>query len=337
MVLDSDLTAIRGDELFYRGLSATELAASLSFERAVELFWQTEVPGPFSTTEELSAQVLRAAESLGTSSHLIDRAAMTVLVAGSQDPMRYELDRDSVQRTGRQLIAAMIDALPLTGTAVPDSSPLAARLWARLSPAAATAPDLALIDAALVLCLDHDLAASTMAARVAASARANPYACVSAALGAFDSGLHGSVSISAAELIEQTIQSGEPERALSRQIARGFGIPGFGHALYATADPRAAFLFARMRALPRYRGVVAAADLLATVVRSRTSRAPNLDLALAALALGAGMSHESGQLLFAVGRTAGWFAHIVDEYTRPALRMRAESRYTGPDPITGTG
>jgi citrate synthase len=79
-----------------------------------------------------------------------------------------------------------------------------------------------------------------------------------------------------------------------------------------------------------FREAVNVADKLAAVVARRSSRPINLDLALAVLVVGADMRRDAGELIFAVARTAGWIAHMIDEYSRPGLRLRPESRYTGP-------
>jgi citrate synthase len=168
-----------------------------------------------------------------------------------------------------------------------------------------------------------------MAARVAASARAAPHACLAAALATFTGALHGGVGAEAARLLTVTMESGHPERALAQAVAGGHGTPGFGHLIYRDHDPRAETLLGMMRPLPRYARVLDAVDALTRVVRARVERPANIDLALAALAVGADMSAGSGTVLFAIARTAGWIAHIADEYAQQPLRLRPQARYTG--------
>jgi len=334
MVLDSDITLIRGDELYFRGRPARELAEQLSFEQAVGVLWrQPGLPRPFAGDHSIVDAARRASGPLGDHARLVDRLSLAVIVAGSHDPLREDLSEAVVLEAGRRTIATMVGTLPLRGAPPAADASLAARLWAALSPAPPSEADLALLDGALILCMDHDLAASTMAARIAASARAHPYAAVAAALGAFDSGLHGSASVAAHEMLSHAIASGEPERAVAAQLAKGRGIPGFGHRVYRNRDPRAQHLFGRMRAQRRYAPAAASADLIAAVVAERVQRPANLDLALAALAIGAQMPPDAGQLVFAIGRTAGWIAHIADEYGREPLRLRPRSRYTGREPV----
>lgn len=334
MVLDWDLTLLTEDELYYRGVRATDLADRCDFERAVTFFWTGERddrPADQQRDRILPGRLPRADARLGALTTVADRLMMLALLTASRDDRRSERTRDAVLRAARRLLAAFPHALPPTRSPVADSS-LAGALWSRLAPQDPEPGDVALLDAALVLCIDHDLAPSTMAARVAASARADLYSCVTAALAALSGEAHGAVGVAAWELLTETIRTGRPEAALARQVASGHGVPGFGHPVYRSEDPRAAALLRRMRALPRYGAVTHAADRLAGVVRARLQREPNLDLALAALVVGAGGRPDGAQAVFAIGRTAGWTAHVLDEYGQPALRLRPQSRYVGPPP-----
>ncbi len=69
---------------------------------------------------------------------------------------------------------------------------------------------------------------------------------------------------------------------------------------------------------------------IAEEVTTRTGQHPNIDFALAALALAQGMAAEAGEVIFACSRIGGWIAHALDEYTRPPLRLRPTGRYVGP-------
>jgi citrate synthase len=337
MVLDSDLALIENDELFFRGRLATELARRLTFEEAVNFLWMTpalrdDLDEGFTSRREVVSSVRRATKALGPSARLIDQLSLAVIIAGSWDPVRESIGPAAVRDAGRQMIATMVDALPdLRG--VPNATAsLAARLWPKLSSAPASEENLRLLNATLVLSMEHDLAISTMAARVAASARAHPYSAIAAALSSFDSTIHGAASISASEMVHETLRTGNAERALANQVTKTGIIPGFGHVIYQYEDPRARFLLDAMRHMTDFREAMSVADKLSAVVARRSSRPINLDLALAVLVVGAGMRRDAGELIFAVSRTAGWIAHTIDEYSRPGLRLRPESRYTGPHP-----
>ncbi|AMM19531.1 hypothetical protein AX769_04470 [Frondihabitans sp. PAMC 28766] len=307
MVIDSPLTLIRDDDLFFRGQRASDLARTASFEQAVEILWQSGAGGDvaFSPDRQIVSRARLAGDLLGPSAHLVDRLAATVLIAASYDPLRADLARDAVFSAGRRLIGELVGALPLRGEAAPADASLARHLWSRLSAVSPTDDDVRLLDSVLVLSMDHDLATSTLAARVAASARATPYAALGAALGAADSSLHGAASTAAVALLRESMESGQPERALASRIRAAQGLPGFGHLLYRERDPRADFVFEALRRLPRFRTAATAAGRLSAIVRSRLPRPANLDLALAVVAIGAEMPDDAGQVVFAVARTAG--------------------------------
>ncbi|MCU1473262.1 citrate synthase [Amnibacterium sp.] len=333
MVLDWDLTLLTQDALHFRGVPAAELARR-PFEEAVTFFWSGGVPPEPLGAAETQRRPKASPDTdalLGTERSALDRLIVATVLAATQDAHRQELERDAVLRASRGLLKRFAETLnrPASRTA---AGTIADSLWLSIAGRAPEPGDIALLNAALVLCIDHDLAASTMAARVAASARADLYGCVIAALGALSGTLHGSVSIAAWELIAETMRTGRPAAALSRQVAAGRGTPGFGHLVYTGEDPRATALFERMRELSHYRDVMQAVDQLRGVVRARLHRDANVDLALAALSVGAGGTHGAAQAVFAIGRTAGWTAHVLDEYSKRPLRLRPESRYRGVPP-----
>jgi citrate synthase len=335
MVLDSDITLIEDDDLYFRGHRASELARTHTFEEVAQILWRC-APQPrdaFVSHPDEARRILEAANALGADARLIDRMKIAVTISsainGSVDAASGEVHPEAVFSAGRQLLSAMVDGLPRQGIAPLRGAGIAARLWSKLTTAHPTMADLAILDAALILAADHDLAASTLAARVAASARANPFAAVGAALGACDSALHGGASVSARNLLMDAQTNHDPEGALRRQMTAGSEIPGFGHVHYVKRDPRADYLFALMADEPAYEEAVTTAANVIGVVRSRMTRVANFDFALATLVVARGMRRDAGQAIFAIGRTAGWIAHIAAEYAESPLRLRPESRYRG--------
>jgi citrate synthase len=178
-----------------------------------------------------------------------------------------------------------------------------------------------------VLLVDHDLAVSTVAARVAASTRAHPYAVVSTGLSAMEGPLHGGASSLAFTMLGDAVRS-DAKAVVAEHLRSGRDLPGFGHSLYPDGDPRAAALLDRLAHEP------SAARVLETVSRlSDASRQhPNVDLVLAALAHAAGMGRTAGEVVFAVARSVGWIAHALEEYDEAPLRFRGQGRYRGPQP-----
>jgi citrate synthase len=184
------------------------------------------------------------------------------------------------------------------------------------------------LNAALVLLIDHDIAVSTLAARAAASARATPYAVVSAGLGALDSPLHGNASRAAHRMLARVLDGEDPARVVAGTVLSTAGpVPGFGQPLYPDGDPRATELLGMLAAAPKTAPVLQAVEALGRILHERTGTRPNVDLALGALSLSAGMPDDAGEVVFATARAVGWIVHALDEYARPPLRLRPRGRY----------
>jgi citrate synthase len=217
-----------------------------------------------------------------------------------------------------------------TESAGPDGGGgLTGRLWGRLC---LGEPDERLRDAlrvALVLLADHELAASTFAARVAASVRADPYAVVATGLGAAGGALHGGASLGVEAMLAAAAGPRDVTRVVGSLLRRGERIPGFGHFVYRAGDPRAAFLLGEIRARAPGSPRLAVADALVQEVVGRGLPTPNIDFALAVLASVAGMVPGAAEAVFAVARTAGWIGHALEEYARHTP-LRPRARYTGP-------
>ncbi|BCY07698.1 citrate synthase [Actinoplanes sp. L3-i22] len=216
----------------------------------------------------------------------------------------------------------------LSAAAAAARESVGALLWPRLTALPMSETERRVLEAALILLADHDIAASTLAARVAASTRAHPYAVVSAGLAALDGPLHGAASEYVHPLLVRAVAGEDPVAIVSEHLRVSGGIPGFGHPLYPSGDPRATALFALLGDHP----VGDAATRLADAVRTRSGILPNIDLALAALALRYDMPPDAGEAIFAVARTAGWLAHALEEYANRAARFRPTGQYSGRPP-----
>jgi citrate synthase len=269
---------------------------------------------------------------------LTDHLRIAVAVLGAADPLRFDLAPASVGHAAGQLIGVLVDALPnIDGSAVSTDSgdaaggsgdaagsaekTLGARIWPKVSE---RPPRPELLDATLILLADHGLAVSTVAARVAASARANLYAVVSAGLGALDGHYHGAASTLAYRFLAEALK--DPVGALSDRLRTGDRIPGFGHRVYQHRDPRAEALFELLQDEP----VMQAVDAITAELAGR--QFPNLDLAVAAMMHAYDLRPDAGEALFALARTIGWTAHALEEYAEPGLRFRALGVYTGESP-----
>ena len=337
MVIETTFALIEDGELRYRGRPVDELAAE-PFETvarwALTGKWDAAARFAPGTGVDAARAVARA---LPAAAGDRDRQLVAVSAFAASDPLRASLDPAAVASAVERLVAGMVEVLAPRrsidqGHLPPNGSPdLASRLFARLSPAAPSAHDVRLFNAALVLLLDHDIAVSTLAARAAASARATPYGVVVAGLGALDSPLHGNASRAAHQLLARVVAGEDPARAVADAVVATHGpVPGFGQPLYPAGDPRARILLGMLADEPRHAAVTAAVEAVGDVVRERTGAHPNVDLALGALTLATGMRDDAGEVVFATARTVGWIVHALDEYAQRPLRLRPVGRYVGP-------
>ncbi|GHH95813.1 citrate synthase [Streptomyces capillispiralis] len=328
------LTLIDGDRYYFRGVDAVELAARHTYEEVAEWLWTGRLrpSAAFVAPESSVAVARRAVDALPEHATPTDRLRVAAIAAATADPLRFDLSEEAVLGTARSLIPTLVAALPAVLPGHRDSGPLSHRLWARLTGREADEARLRVLDTALALLVDHDLAASTLAVRVAASARAHAYAAVSAGLGVLEGPLHGAASGLAHRLLLEVLDQGEAAPVIADELRAGHRIPGLGHRVYAGEDPRARALFALLEDIPRAAPALAAArDLTATAARHTPLHA-NVDLALAVFTASSGMPASAGETIFAVARTAGWIAHALEEYGERPLRMRPSGQYVGPKP-----
>ncbi|MGX1565941.1 citrate synthase [Streptomyces sp. NPDC055506] len=328
------ITLIESDRYYYRGVDAVDLAARHTYEEVAEWLWTGRMhPGGTFTAPPASVAVARrAVDALPEHAAPTDLLRVATIAAATADPLRFDLSEEAVLGTARTLIPTLVAALPPVRHDRRDEGPLAHRLWARLTGRDADEASLRALDAALALLVDHDLAASTLAVRVAASARAHAYAAVSAGLGVIEGPLHGAASGLAHRLLLDVLDQGDAAPVIADELRAGRRIPGLGHRLYPGEDPRARALFTLLEQIPRAEpALLAARDIVETTARHAPLHA-NVDLALAVLTASCGMPSTAGETIFAVARTAGWIAHALEEYGERPLRMRPSGLYAGPKP-----
>ncbi len=352
LVLGSAITLHEQDRLYYRGIDVAGLARSVPYESVAEWLWLGEVPPtapsdlttwrPWAASAESLAIARRALRELPMATPRADMLRIVSTLAGPTDPLRFDLAPRSVADSARRLIAALVDALPsrssepatalVLGRSPALADTIAARLWQRLTPEPASTTKIALLNGLLVLVADHGLAASTLAARVAASVRADPYSVVSAGLGTLAGPLHGAASAPVHALLAEV---GHPDRAvavLGDFLRRQRLIPGFGHIIYEGWDPRARVLHELLLRADLDPARIAVVERVLELLLDRVEVSPNIDFLIGALSWSAGMEEGAGETIFGVARAAGWIAHALEEYGETPLRFRPRALYFGPAP-----
>ena len=317
-VLDTSVSAVGEQGVFYRGHLVTSLVEQrVGFERVADLLWQADDGEPW--TVATAVPRLSAGRPLD---RMLELAAWW--------SFRREAP-DGAGAAGRGEARAWLGAAAaaLVPGAARGKGSLAARLARALGlPASASEA----IDAALVLTCDHELNASTFAARIAASTGASLVACVGAALYVFTGHRHGGACDRVADLIDELpVRPVTLATRLRERVAGGASLPGFGHHLYPDGDPRSAPLLALSARHAVDLPALARMERVADAVHTQTGLRPSVDFALVALVRSLALPDAMAAGLFALGRTAGWLAHAMEQRLEPAL-LRPRARYVGPVP-----
>jgi citrate synthase len=339
--VESSITAITSEGLFFRGMPLDTLLEHATFEEVAFLLWHDRRP---STADLVTLRHAYAKawvlppELVPSITHLpADADPLWALQASLPfmahvDPDRHATGLD-VERQRAIRVLAQVPAV------------LACRHWgmpvARLDPVAPLAPQVlralgakplpvAAANAALILYADHELAASTFAARITAAAGSGLYDGLAAALAVLKGPLHGGATLQVAALLRRLAEARHLPTALNEVLAGRRRIPGFGHTVYRGGDPRAAHFrrLAEHVATGESRRWIEAALALEERVRDEHGLHANVDFYGTAFMHAAGFKDHAMVALFAVARTAGWLAHMLEQYENNRL-IRPRAHYTG--------
>jgi citrate synthase len=317
-ILESAITLIAEDHIYYRGRDAAELAGTRSLAEVAALLWT----GSFDAGAPLGTAPKGPATKPGRAAlPFITRAQATLALAAAKDPLGYDLRPGAVAQTGLRILQLL--ATVAAGGASPEAT-----IDATLAKAWGVPAATALLRAALILCADHELNVSTFTARCVASAGASPYGVVIAGLAALEGTKHGGTTGRIEALWDSLRGSSDLRGALAERLRRGDRVDGFGHPLYTGGDPRAKVLLAM---LPKSKQTAVARELTAEIT-AVLGEAPNVDFALVALTRSLGLPNGTAVTLFAIGRTIGWIAHAIEQYAQDAI-IRPRARYVGEKPI----
>jgi citrate synthase len=191
------------------------------------------------------------------------------------------------------------------------------------------------LDVALILHADHELNASTFVGRVAAATLTDIYSAVVAAIGTLKGPLHGGANAEVMKMLlelGQTVSGERVDEVIRGKLARKEKVPGFGHRVYKTEDPRATHLRRMSQDLGKRSGNTAWFDMsqrIEGLVKGEKKLNPNVDFYSASTYYALGIPIDLYTPVFAVSRMSGWTAHILEQYANNRL-IRPRAEYTGP-------
>ncbi len=325
-VLDSAISLITGDRLYYRGRDVATLAGTTTLEQIAALLWNGELTAPLpDVSVDLPRGRWRHLSALTAALTPIDAFQTVLPVAAAHDPTAYDLRPAAVQRAGLRILRLLAATAVRRAATSGSVARTLQRGWAPRAPAAG-----ALLETALVLCADHELNPSTFTARCVASARSTPYAVVAGGLATLQGALHGGTCERIEALFDEVGAPARAETVVGARLRRGEMLPGFGHPLYVkpARDPRAVILLERIR---ETRGATRGAVLARTLVervRALVDVEPTIDFAVVALRRCLDLPSGAAVAIIAIGRTVGWIAHAIEQYQDERL-IRPRARYVG--------
>jgi len=351
VALTSNICFIDGEQgrLLFRGYDVTELAEKSSFEEVAYLLWYGRLPGQiewrvfldtFTGNIELPVEtvmILRMFPDAATPMEVLRTAISSM---GHWDPDSGNTRLDASLRKAVRLT----ERIPLLVTSherlrqghepihpVPGRS-IAYNFLYTLHGEEPNEEDVHIFDVALILHVDHELNASTFAARVTAATMADMYSSVTSAIGALKGPLHGGANERVMGMLEDI---GQPERAeewVLQALERKERIPGFGHAVYRTEDPRATILRRYAQRLAERSGdprLFEIAQEVERVTLANTKVFPNVDFYSGLCYHYMGIPPQLYTPIFACSRIVGWTAHILEQWSNNRI-IRPRAQYTGP-------
>ncbi len=353
----SDICFIDGKDcrLVYRGYDALDLAMNSSFEEVAYLLWYGCLPrvtefkaflSGFTGSMALPGETVMILRMFPKSVTPMEVLRTAVSSLGHWDPDSGNTALDACLRKAQRLTLRMplliaahqrlregnepIKPIPGQGIAYNFLYTLQGKV-----------PDPKIVEAfdiALILHADHELNASTFAARVTAATMADIYSCVTSAIGALKGPLHGGANMEVMQMIEEIGSPENTEAYILEKLENKVKIPGFGHRVYRCEDPRVGILRGCAESISELVGEGKNYEItreIERVVIEKTKVFPNVDLYTASLYHAMGIPTELFTPIFAISRIVGWTSHILEQWSNNRL-IRPRAEYTGPQGLSYT-
>lgn len=343
------ISSVEDGLLQYRGYHIDELAPNAQFEEVAYLLLNNDLPtsAELATFKEtlvrsraLSPYLQTVLDGMPTHAAAMDVLRTIVSASAVEDPDEADNSHDAEYRKAVRLTARMPTILAAymrkrsgKPQIPPDPSLGHAANFAHMAFGDDLHPRAAqILNTAFILQAEHGLNASTFSARIVAATLADMYAAVTAGLGALKGPLHGGATDGTMQMLEEIGSVDKVVKFVDAGFASKYKFPGFGHRVYVNVDPRAKFLRAFAGELAKdWKGTpyFAIQEALVEEVNRRRHFPINVDYYAATTYTFLSIPADLGTSIFAIGRVAGWCAHIIEQHSDNRL-IRPESLYTGP-------
>jgi 2-methylcitrate synthase len=337
--------------LAYFGHDIHDLARSASFEDVCYLLWHGRLPNraelgdlqtQLAAARPLSEPILRLLKQLPHNDGMDVLRTLTSAL-GQYDPETADASPQAQYRKAVRLTGQIASLVATYGRMTMGGGPIApdpalghaANFLYMLTGNRPSALATRAFDVALVLHADHELNASTFAARVAAATLTDLYSAIVAAIGTLKGPLHGGANADVMRLLIELGEDATPDRidaAIRGRLAQKVKIPGFGHRVYRTEDPRATHLRRMSRELGERAGNTRWYEMskrIEGLVTGEKKLFPNVDFYSASTYYTLGIPIDLFTPIFAVSRVSGWTAHCLEQYANNRL-IRPRTDYIGP-------
>lgn len=344
----SSISSIVDGVLTYRGFDIDDLAEHATFEETAYLLWFGSLP----TSAELEALKRDLSRFAPIPEPVIEQMKLFPKQANTMAALRsaisslalYDEEADDMSREANEIKAVKLQAQ------IPTIVAALARIRKGLEPVApkeggsiaenflymlwGKEPDnvsVRALDTALVLHADHELNASTFAGRVTVATLSDIYSGVTSAIGALKGPLHGGANEAVMKMLEEIVNLESVEPYIRKKLDNREKIMGFGHRVYKNGDPRAKHLMQMSLELGTMKKDTTLYDMsvkIEEMITGQKGLKPNVDFYSASVYTQLGIERELFTPIFAISRTSGWTAHILEQYEdNRIIRPRAE--YTG--------
>lgn len=347
----SSICSIIDDNLTYAGYTIDDLAENATFEEVVYLLWNRELPNK----EQLAAIRKELADNMGVPATIIDHIRSydfdkvhpmavlrtTISLLGALDEEADVMEKEANNRKAIRLqaqVATIVTSFARIRKGLEPVEPkkelsYAANFLYMLNDKEPEAIEVEAIDKALVLHADHELNASTFAARVCVATLSDLYSGVTTAIATLKGPLHGGAN---EQVMKMLTEIGEEDNAIpyiKKKLENKELIMGMGHRVYKHGDPRAKHLqkmseeLTKLTGQPKYYNMSVAIE---AYIKEEKGLPANVDFYSASVYHSLGIDHDLFTPIFAISRVSGWIAHIMEQYDNNRL-IRPRAEYNGPE------